>query len=120
MPKLTIEGFGTFEIPHGRRLVNAITECGVDIGHRCGGFARCTTCRVEFLEGEPDTTTHAEKEKRLEAQIPQHVRLSCQIVVEHDMRVRPLMRVSEMGWPGAGLEPSEEVTPAAQWVPMHG
>nr|MCS5616968.1 2Fe-2S iron-sulfur cluster-binding protein [Pirellulales bacterium] len=53
MPKLTVEDVGTFEVPAGKRLVNALVdECGVDQLHACGGFGRCTTCRVEFVEGE--------------------------------------------------------------------
>ena len=34
---------------------------GVDVLHACGGNARCTTCRVEFVTGEPDQTTQAEQ-----------------------------------------------------------
>ena len=47
MPKLTVDGFGEFEVPAGKRLVNALVdECGIDQLHACGGFGRCTTCRV--------------------------------------------------------------------------
>ena len=54
MPKLEVEGRGTFDVPEGKRLVLAIEKnAGVDILHRCGSYARCTTCRVEFLAGEP-------------------------------------------------------------------
>ena len=61
MPKLTVEGFGVFEVPAGKRLLNAmIDECGVDQLHACGGFGRCTTCRVEFVSGEPKAFTKAE------------------------------------------------------------
>jgi ferredoxin len=54
MPKLTVDG-RTPDVPEGQRLVLAMESQGVPIGHRCGGFARCTTCRVEFQTGEPDT-----------------------------------------------------------------
>jgi ferredoxin len=61
VPKLEVEGVGTFDVDEGKRLVLAIEEdVGVDIMHECGGYARCTTCRVEFLEGEPETMTQAE------------------------------------------------------------
>jgi ferredoxin len=53
VPKLSVEDFGTFDIPQGKRLVLAVEQSGVDILHACGGNARCTTCRVEFLSGEP-------------------------------------------------------------------
>lgn len=52
MPKLTIEGAGTFDVKEGTKLVLAIEDNGVHILHRCGGKARCTTCRVEIIAGE--------------------------------------------------------------------
>ena len=62
MPKLTVEGVGTFEVPAGKRLVLALEqEAGIDQLHACGGNARCTTCRVEFIDGEPPTMTDAEQ-----------------------------------------------------------
>lgn len=116
MPRLTIKDRGSFDIETGTRLVNAIRDAGVDIGHRCGGFARCTTCRVEFIEGEPERMTVAERDKRQEADLPPGTRLACQILVEHDMSVVPLLLASEQGWPDPGAEPEAEITPAAQWV----
>lgn len=57
MPRLEVEGAGVFEVERGKRLVLAIEEdAGVDIMHACGSFARRTTCRIEFIEGEPETT----------------------------------------------------------------
>jgi len=42
------------EVEDGKRLVLAIEEdLGIDILHKCGGNAMCTTCRVEFAAGEP-------------------------------------------------------------------
>ena len=87
MPKLTVDGVGAFDVPEGQRLVLAIEQQGVDILHACGGNARCTTCRVEFIDGEPTRMTRAEKE-RLEAKGLTGVRLSCQIDCDHDMTVR--------------------------------
>jgi ferredoxin len=53
----------TFEAPDGKRLVLAIEDAGVPILHRCGGKARCTTCRVTFNEGEPVDYHWREHEK---------------------------------------------------------
>ena len=54
VPRLTVEGFAPVEVVSGKRLVRAIEEdAGVDVLHACGGNARCTTCRVEFIDGEP-------------------------------------------------------------------
>lgn len=116
MPRLTVEGFGTFDVPEGKRLVLALEQdAGVDQLHACGGYARCTTCRVEFVEGEPSQMTVAEKE-RLEARGLSGVRLSCQILCDHDMTVRAISRLEGSGRPDPGPTPSAEITPPAQWV----
>jgi ferredoxin len=61
--KLEVENVGTFDVPEDKRLILAIEEdAGVDILHRCGSYARCTTCRIEYLEGEPEKMTKAELE----------------------------------------------------------
>jgi ferredoxin len=116
MSKLTVEGYGTFEVPAGKRLVNAIEhEASVDILHACGGNARCTTCRVEFVEGEPQTMTVAEKE-RLAARGLTAVRLSCQILCDHDMTVRAISRLEGSGRPDPGPRPMDEITPPPVWT----
>src|SRR5439155_630647 len=62
MPQLTVEHLGTFDITQGKRLVLALEEdARIDQLHACGGRARCTTCRVEFISGEPPTMTKAEQ-----------------------------------------------------------
>ena len=55
MPRIEAEaadGTKTFEAEQGRKLVLAIEDNGIDILHRCGGNAKCTTCRVEVLAGD--------------------------------------------------------------------
>src|SRR6266536_2763028 len=80
MPKLTVDGVGSFDVPQDKRLVLALEdEAGVDQLHACGGNARCTTCRVEFVAGEPDQMTAAEKQV-LAARSLSGVRLSCQML----------------------------------------
>ena len=117
MPLLTIEGHGTFEIELGKRLVVAIEDSGFDNLHRCGGFARCTTCRVEFLAGEPDRMTEAELAKLEENGELGNFRLSCQCLVTHDMHVKPLLRFSEaVDMDDPGPPPEEEITPEPVWV----
>ncbi len=116
MPKLTVEGFDTVDVEEGKRLVLAIEQdAHVDVLHACGGNARCTTCRVEFIEGEPSAMTAAEKE-RLEAKGLSGVRLSCQILCDHDMTVRAISRLEGSGRPDPGSTPAEEITPPAVWV----
>lgn len=116
MPKLTVEGYGTFDVPDGKRLVLAIEEdAKVDVMHACGGNARCTTCRVEFIEGEPSRRTAAEKAV-LEARGLTGVRLSCQVLCDQDMRVRAISRLEGTGRPDPGGTPAETITPTPEWL----
>ena len=116
MPKLTVEGFAAVDVPDGKRLVLAIEEdAGVDVLHACGGNARCTTCRVEFIHGEPDRMTEAEKQI-LAARELTGVRLSCQSICDHDMTVRAISRLEGSGRPDPGPKPAPEITPPAVWL----
>ena len=111
MPQLTIEGVGTIEVEKGTRLVLALEDNGGDPQHRCGGYARCTTCRVEFLDGEPQTMTNAEKEKLESQGNLGQFRLSCQCTVDHDMHVKVLKPFSGSGMDDPGPRPQDYVTP---------
>src|SRR5256885_9002668 len=111
MPKLTVEGFGTVDVEAGKRLVLAIEQdAHVDILHACGGNARCTTCRVEFIDGEPSRMTAAEQQV-LTAKGVTGVRLSCQILCDHDMTVRAISRLEGSGRPDPGRTPEATITP---------
>src|SRR6058998_3640247 len=111
MPKLTVDGVGEFDVPAGKRLVLALEdEAKVDQLHACGGNARCTTCRVEFLAGEPAQMTVAEKQV-LAARGLIGVRLSCQIVCDHDMAVRAISRLAGSGRKDAGSRPADMIQP---------
>ena len=98
MPKLTVEGFGTVDVPAGKRLVLALEQdARVDVLHACGGNARCTTCRVEFVSGEPSKMTVAEKNV-LAAKGLNGVRLSCQDGLTHTCKPvarRPYIVIDE-------------------------
>jgi len=116
MSKLTVEGYGTFEVPADKRLVLAIEQdAKVDIMHACGGNARCTTCRVEFVAGEPSAMTVAEKQV-LTAKGLSGVRLSCQMLCDHDMTVRAISRLEGTGRPDPGRTPEPFITPPPEWV----
>ena len=118
MPKLTVEGYGTFEVADGKRLVLAIEQdAHVDILHACGGNARCTTCRVEFINGEPEKMTEAEKQVLAARGLADAgVRLSCQILCDHDMELRAASRLTGSGRKDAGQRPADQITPPAVWT----
>ena len=111
MPKLTVDGVGEFEVPENKRLVLALEdEAKIDQLHACGGNARCTTCRVEFVAGEPAQMTVAEKSV-LAARGLSGVRLSCQILCDHDMSVRAISRLAGSGRKDAGPRPADAIQP---------
>src|SRR5437870_12240341 len=91
MPKIqaeTANGLQEFEAPEGKKLVLAIEDAGIDILHRCGGNARCTTCRVEVLEGDPEEMHDLERNRlALEAELAPNIRLSCQVHLDNDLKV---------------------------------
>lgn len=111
MPKIQAEtatGLIETEAPAGKKLVLAIEDAGVDILHRCGGNARCTTCRVEILEGEPGEMGDLERNRlAVEAELAPNIRLSCQIHVNSDLKVRVVNQASVRGM-DPGPRPSDE------------
>ena len=106
MPIISVIGFGEFEVEKGKKLVLALEDNGVDILHRCGGRAKCTTCRVEVLAGEYYETTDIEKNAFSEKGIEDLLRLSCQVYVNGDVTVRPILTVENSGLE-AGPRPVE-------------
>ena len=121
MPKLTIDGGDPIEVPQDKRLVNALTdEAKIDQLHACGGFARCTTCRVQFVEGEPRKMTQAEKDVLTNRGLigQSGLRLSCQIVCDHDMSIKVISRLAGSGRADAGKRPADEITPPSVWTEM--
>ncbi len=113
MAKLTVEGVGTFEVPSGKRLVKALVEdAGTDQLHACGGQARCTTCRVKFLEGEPEKMTVAEQQVLRNRGINDRgVRLSCQMMCDHDMKVELISRLEGSGRKDQGSPVADDIQP---------
>ncbi len=104
MPKIEAEtatGVETFDAEAGRKLVLTIRDAGVDILHRCGGLAKCTTCRIEVIEGDVDAMQDLERERLArEDKLEPNTRLSCQIRVKNDLKIRVLRQASV-----TGLEP---------------
>ena len=107
----TANGKVNIETEDGRKLVLAIEDSGIDILHRCGGNARCTTCRVEILAGDPGPIEDAERAiLATKTDLGDHTRLSCQVRVIDNLHVRVVNQASVKGI-DAGPRPVEEPTP---------
>ena len=103
----TATGVQEFAAEEGRKLVLALEDAGIDILHRCGGNAKCTTCRVEVLEGDPGEMGEAERNRlALETGLAENVRLSCQVHINDDLNVRVINQASVRGL-DPGPRPSE-------------
>jgi ferredoxin len=116
MPQITVAGFPSFAAPTGQRLVLALEQGGIDMLHRCGGKARCTTCLVTFSSGEPSTMTEAEKTVLEAKGLLGQGRLSCQMRVDTaDMHLTPARTVSSSGLE-AGTPALEQIEPEPVWI----
>ena len=103
----TATGVASFEAEEGKKLVLALEDNGVDILHRCGGNARCTTCRVEIIAG--DTSDKTDDEIAIlstKEGISDTTRLSCQIRIHNDLEVRVINQASVAGI-DAGTRPED-------------
>jgi ferredoxin len=119
MPKLTVEGVGTFFVPEGKRLVLALEdEAKIDQLHSCGGNSRCTTCRVKFISGEPTKVTQAERTVLSARGLGGEagLRLSCQILCDQDMHVIAESRLAGSSKKDVGPRPTDGITPPAIWT----
>lgn len=107
----TANGKLSVETEKDRKLVLALEDGGVDILHRCGGNARCTTCRVEIISGDPGPILEPERAiLATKTDLGDHTRLSCQIRVIDDLHLRVINQSSVSGM-DPGPRPSEETTP---------
>lgn len=98
MYKITAEtasGTDAFEAEKGRKLVLCLEDNGIDILHRCGGNAKCTTCRVEVIDGDPGEIGEAERAiLATKTDLGDHTRLSCQVRVMDNLHVRVINQAS--------------------------
>lgn len=106
MHKITAEtaaGTIAFESEKGKKLVLCLEDNGVDILHRCGGNARCTTCRVEVISGDPGEIGEAEAAiLSTKTDLNDHTRLSCQIRLNDNLHVKVMRQASVEGMDAGG------------------
>lgn len=99
----TAAGQMAFECEAGKKLVLGLEDNGVDILHRCGGNARCTTCRVEIISGDAGPIEDAERGILASKEdITETTRLSCQVRVNSDLHVKVIRQASVEGIDAGG------------------
>lgn len=110
MPKIEAEtatGVIAFEATQGRKLTLALKDAGIDILHRCGGYAKCTTCRVDVYTGDLGEIGELERNRLArETDLGEKVRLSCQVHITGDMKIRVVNQASIRGL-DSGPTPAE-------------
>ncbi|MBM7567556.1 2Fe-2S iron-sulfur cluster-binding protein [Paenibacillus sacheonensis] len=98
MPTIQIEGREAVQAEEGTKLVLALEDGGVDILHRCGGNARCTTCAVEVVSGNAGEMSEAEATARSSKGVEDpSIRLSCQLHVHDDLTIKLIKTTASTG-----------------------
>jgi len=74
-------------------ILESMLKAKIKHTHVCGGNARCSTCRVNIMEGLTNCLPRNEKEKKLSGQLgfPQNIRLACQTRLKGDIAIRRLV-----------------------------
>lgn len=84
---IEINGEKTIRAPVGTKLLGALADAKLYVPSACGGGGTCAQCRVNILEGGgailPTEEQHINKREAREGE-----RLSCQVTVKQDMRIR--------------------------------
>ena len=74
-------------MPVGVKLLQGLADTGLFVASACGGGGTCGQCRVQVLSGGgailPTETSVISKREAAD-----HERLSCQVAVKQDMRIR--------------------------------
>ncbi len=92
MFKVTFTGKheGIVELEQELSLLHAARRAGVELTHRCGGHARCGTCRVTVEEGGAHLSEKGAAETRILGILKagSEERLACQTWAHGDASVR--------------------------------
>jgi len=85
MPTLTITpNSKAIEVEPGTRLLTAILDAGLKLGHKCDGKAECGTCHIFVTEGKKSLSKAQRLEnERLDATVGvgSKSRLACQALM---------------------------------------
>jgi class 3 adenylate cyclase/hemoglobin-like flavoprotein len=94
MPRVTYFDETTLEdVPGGQTLLDLSIRHRIPHLHQCGGYGRCTTCRVQILDGLSNVSPRGEVEQKVASRRgwDEFTRLACQTRVEGDVVIRRLL-----------------------------
>jgi len=75
------------KVPVGRKLMQGLADAGLFVASACGGGGTCGQCRVRVLSGG-GAILPTERSLINKREAKEHMRLSCQVTVKQDMKVR--------------------------------
>ena len=107
--RIEIRYFGgkTVLIQPGLSVLEASRSAGIPHVSVCGGRGRCSTCRVQILQGADRLPEVEDLERQTLKRIaaPDDVRLACQLRPNHNLTVLPLV---EAGAPTLANQPAQD------------
>ncbi len=97
MPRICYVDGPTVQAGKRESVLDVSIRHGIDHEHACGGKARCSTCRIEVLEGAGHCPAPRLSERVVLAinRLRSPIRLACQLRPKGDITVRVLLRESE-------------------------
>ena len=98
MPRVTYFHEITLEdVPGGQTLLDVSIRHRIPHLHQCGGHGRCTTCRVQILDGLSNVSPLGEVEQKVASRRgwDEFTRLACQTCVEGDVVIRRLLEKAQ-------------------------
>ena len=115
MPRIRYVDGPTVQVEKRESVLDVSIRHGIDHEHACGSKARCSTCRIEVLEGAEHCPAPRLSERVVLAinRLRSPIRLACQLRPKGDITVRVLLRESEHPAPpslATGLAQEREVT----------
>ena len=86
-----------FEFSEAQNILSISQENKVDHLHVCGGLGKCSTCRVQILEGLENCSERSLTEQNIADRLdfPDDVRLACQTIISGDVKIRKLFKNPE-------------------------
>ena len=95
MPKLTYtDEKREVEFSEAQSILEISNENQVEHLHVCGGLGRCSTCRVQILDGLENCSERSQKEQLIADKLdfPDDVRLACQTLLSGNAKIRKLFK----------------------------